>query len=133
MSAQAHDFHTINVKVPGWGPDGEEVAEESQGNWLGRYSHAGTFYFLGGPEGTELVRSFKLPSPMKLADKLKKKLIGDAPTPDWEVLDDDAWKIEDIPEVDANSANTQTVPGKSGDGKSTPRTGMNGWTKVKQR
>lgn len=133
MSAQAHDFHTIGIKVPGWGSDGEEIVEETQGNWLGRYSHGGTFYFLGGPEGTELARSFKLPSPMKLADKLKKRLIGDAPAPDWEVLDDDAWKIEDIPGADAGSANVPGAPDKSNDAKTTPRSGTNGWTKVKHR
>ncbi|KID60387.1 UV radiation resistance protein/autophagy-related protein 14, partial [Metarhizium hybridum] len=133
MSAQAHDFNPINVKVPGWGPNGEEVEEESQGNWLGRYSHGGTFYFLGSYEGTDLVRSFKLPSPMKLADKLKKKLIGDAPAPDWEVLDDDAWKVEDLPGTDASAANARNVADKSTDAKSTPRSGTNGWTKVKHR
>ncbi|KAK2594797.1 hypothetical protein QQS21_007484 [Conoideocrella luteorostrata] len=134
MGAQAHDFRTINIKVPGWGPNGEELAEENQGNWLGRYSHGGAFYFLGGAEGAELVRSFKLPSPMKLADKLKKKLIGDAPTPDWEVLDDEAWKVEDIP-VGSAVGNPQGVCGKAPapDATSTLRNGSTGWTKVKHR
>jgi hypothetical protein len=134
MSAQAHDFHTVNVKVPGWGPNGEEVAADSQGNWLGRYSHGGAFYVLGGPEGTELVRSFKLPSPMKLADRLKKKLLGDAPAPDWEVLDDDAWKIEEIPGADAGAGNDQKGPDWSASAASTPpRSKTNGWTKIKHR
>ncbi|KHN96718.1 UV radiation resistance protein/autophagy-related protein 14 [Metarhizium album ARSEF 1941] len=129
----AHDFHPINVKVPGWGPNGEEVEEESQGNWLGRFSHGATFYFLGGHEGTELIRSLKLPSPMKLADRLKKKLVGDAPAPDWEILDDDAWKIEDLPGADSGATSAQNVLDKSTHAKSTPRSGTNGWTKVKHR
>ncbi|OAA46936.1 UV radiation resistance protein/autophagy-related protein 14 [Metarhizium rileyi] len=133
MSAQAHDFHPVNVKVPGWGPNGEEVEGESQGNWLGRYTHGGTFYFLGGSEGTELVRNFKLPSPMKWADKLKKKLIGDLPAPDWEVLDDDAWKIEDLPGTNTGATNGRNVLDKPADARSTPRSGTNGWTKVKHR
>lgn len=64
-------------------------------NWIGRYSHGTTYYHLGGPEGTELVKSFKLPNPSRIADKLKKKLIGDAPIPDWEILEDEAWKVEE--------------------------------------
>ena len=136
MSAQAHDFHTVNIKVPGWEPSGQQTtSDESQGNWLGRYAHGGTFYFLGGPEGTELIRTFKLPSPMKLADKLKRRLIGDAPTPDWEVLDDDAWKIEDEPtgDVAANGRNLPVERTKTSEAKPSPRVGSNGWTKVKHR
>lgn len=64
-------------------------------NWIGRFSHGTTYYHLGGPEGTELVKSFKLPNPSRIADKLKKKLIGDAPIPDWEILEDEAWKVEE--------------------------------------
>lgn len=64
-------------------------------NWIGRYSHGTTFYHLGGADGTDLVRSFKLPNPSRIADKLRKKLIGDAPIPDWEILEDDAWKVEE--------------------------------------
>ncbi|GAB0131897.1 hypothetical protein EsDP_00000351 [Epichloe bromicola] len=132
MSAQAHDFHTINIKVPGWAASGEEVREEPQGNWLGRYTHGGAFYFLGSAEGTELTRSFKLPSPLKLADKLKKKLIGDAPTPDWELLDDDAWKVEDT-SMGGNTVGNQGIIGKVADVKPANRSGSNGWTKLKHR
>ncbi|KAI5467377.1 UV radiation resistance protein and autophagy-related subunit 14-domain-containing protein [Mariannaea sp. PMI_226] len=97
-------------------------------NWMGRFSHGATYYFLCGAEGTELVKNFKLPGPMKLADKLKKKLAAEAPTPDWEVLDDDAWKIEEGPSNDGISAK-DVLP----ENKGSPHRGSSGWMKVKNR
>lgn len=136
VSAQAHDFHTFQVEVPGWAANGEErddLRPEIQGNWLGRYSHGGAFYYLGSTEGMELVRSFKLPGPIKLADKLRKKLIGDAPTPDWELLDDEAWKVEDTSTRSAVGDEGVGVNGQVTEAKSTTRSGSNGWTKLKHR
>ncbi|QUC18468.1 uncharacterized protein UV8b_02709 [Ustilaginoidea virens] len=134
LSASARDFRTVNTNATGWAPNGGEVAEEGRGNWLGRYTHGGTFYFLGSAEGTELIRTFKLPSPIKSADKLKKKLIGDAPTPDWEVLDDDAWKVEDLhPTSNATTVGAQGGAAKGSTTKTPSRSGSNGWTKVKHR
>lgn len=111
--------------------------KEGQGNaqthdWIGRYSHGTAYYYLGGAGGTEVIKSFKLPSPMKLADKLKKKLIGDGPVPDWEVLEDDAWKIEDIPTEDVVSSPPKTAESAAkastaGREASSP----SGWTKVR--
>ncbi|KAJ6442899.1 UV radiation resistance protein/autophagy-related protein 14 [Purpureocillium lavendulum] len=109
--------------------DGNTV--ESRSNWIGRYSHGTTYYYLSGVEGTDFIRTFKLPNPMKLADKLKKKLLGDAPGADWEVLDDDAWKPDDGPNGDAAA---KALADKKGlEGKGSPRPGTNGWTKVKHR
>ncbi|EOO00876.1 hypothetical protein UCRPA7_3650 [Phaeoacremonium minimum UCRPA7] len=62
---------------------------------MGKFSHGAAHTFLGSAEGNEFVRSFKLPNPIKLADRLKKKLISDAPIPDWELLEDDAWAVND--------------------------------------
>lgn len=105
-----------------------------QNNWMGRYSHATTYYHLGSANGSEFTRNFKLPNPMKLADKLKKKLVSDTPVPDWEVLDDDAWKIEEGPE-DALLIETQKPPAKdkSTEDKNSPRRGSGGWMRVKNR
>lgn len=83
---------------------------------MGRYSHGTTHTFLGGAEGSDFVRSFKLPSPLKLADKLKKKLLSEVAVPEWEVLEDDAWALDD-----AESAQNRTGGG------------TNGWTKLKNR
>lgn len=110
-------------------------ANETQSNWMGRYSHGTTYYFLGSAEGSEYIKNFKLPSPMKLADKLKKKLINDAPAPDWEVLDDDAWKVED--EIDdlvlGENRKKDSSQNKSSIARGSPRTGSTGWMKVKNR
>lgn len=98
-------------------------------NWVGRFSHGTTFYFLGGTEGTEFTKNFKLPNPIKLADKLKKKLLSEAPTPDWEMLDDDAWKIEDEPGDGKSPVKDDALV----EDKNSPRRGTNGWMKVKNR
>ncbi|KAH7001550.1 UV radiation resistance protein and autophagy-related subunit 14-domain-containing protein [Ilyonectria destructans] len=102
--------------------------DDVQTNWMGRFSHGTTFYFLGSAEGTEFAKNFKLPGPMKLADRLKKKLVSEAPAPDWEVLEDDAWKIEDGPDNESNSTKD-----KSTEGKNSPHRGSSGWMKVKNR
>ncbi|KPM40716.1 hypothetical protein AK830_g5866 [Neonectria ditissima] len=101
---------------------------EIQTNWMGRFSHGTTFYFLGGAEGTEFAKNFKLPGPMKLADRLRKKLVSEAPVPDWEVLEDDAWKVEDGLDNASNATED-----KSAEGKNSPRRGSSGWMKVKNR
>ncbi|PKS09850.1 hypothetical protein jhhlp_004473 [Lomentospora prolificans] len=61
---------------------------------MGRFSHGTTHSFLAGATGTEFVRSFKLPSPIKLADKLKKKLLSELNVPEWEVVEDGDWEID---------------------------------------
>ncbi|GJC88369.1 autophagy-related protein 14 [Colletotrichum liriopes] len=90
-------------------------------SWIGQYSHGTAYAFLGSAEGSEFVRSFKLPSPLKLADKLKKKLVSEAAVPEWEVLEDDAWAIDD------GEGQAVRAGGSGGGG------GTNGWTKVKNR
>ncbi|POS77560.1 hypothetical protein DHEL01_v204060 [Diaporthe helianthi] len=62
---------------------------------MGRLSHGTSHTFLGGAEGNEFIRGFKLPNPVKLADRLKKKLLSDADGLDWEMLNDDAWAVEE--------------------------------------
>ena len=84
---------------------------------MGRWSHGTTHSFLGGAEGTEYMRNFKLPSPIKLADRLKKKLSSEAPMLEWEKIDgDEARAGEDEVGEGANRA-----------------AGLSGWTKVKNR
>ncbi|KAH7256485.1 UV radiation resistance protein and autophagy-related subunit 14-domain-containing protein [Fusarium tricinctum] len=98
---------------------------DGQVSRMGQYSHGTTFYYLGGAEGTDFSKTFKLPGPMKLADKLKKKLLSEAPTPDWEVLDDDAWKVEEEP-ANGNQPRKDMLAMD----KNTPRSG---WMRVKNR
>lgn len=100
--------------------------DEAAPSWIGRYSHGTTFYALGGSDGTELVKAFRLPSPMKLADKLKKKILGETPIPDWELLDDDAWKVDDATEAAIGKDLTPNKP-------ELPKAESKGWMKVKSR
>lgn len=62
---------------------------------MGHYSHGTTQAFLGSAEGTEFIRSWKLTSPRKLADELKAKLMNEVANAEWEILDEDAWAVDD--------------------------------------
>ncbi|KAI0197691.1 hypothetical protein F4808DRAFT_463558 [Astrocystis sublimbata] len=76
--------------------EGDEPTELSKAApRMGLYSHGSGHTFLGSANGTELIRNFKLPNPMKLRDKLKSKLNQESAMPEWEVLEDDAWAPED--------------------------------------
>jgi hypothetical protein len=68
--------------------------------FMGHFSHGTAHTFLGSPEGNELVRSFKLPSPIKLADKLKTLLLSEISSAEWEVLDHDAWAEDEGKELE---------------------------------
>ena len=61
---------------------------------MGRFSHGTAHSFLGNADGNEFIRSWKLLSPMKLADRLKVKLMNEVANAEWEVLDQDAWAID---------------------------------------
>ncbi len=58
---------------------------------MGRHAHGTAHTFLND----EFTRSFKLPNPKTLTDRLKSKLSNGGPVADWEVLDDDAWVADD--------------------------------------
>ncbi|KAK5992847.1 Autophagy-related protein 14 [Cladobotryum mycophilum] len=131
INIQVQGVNNLAVNSPNANPNGSQGADLDQ-NWLGRYSHGTTYYFLGGPEGTELIKTFKIPNPLKLADKLKKKLIGDAPAPDWEVLDDDAWKEEGVGNGTVEPKGFSDKVGNF-DVRGSPRSSSNGWMKVKTR
>lgn len=92
---------------------------------IGRWSHGTTHSFLGGAEGSEFVRNFKLLAPIKLADRLKKKLSSEAPMLEWEKIDGD--------EVRAGENNDDIGIEDSGFMSRTAAAGLNGWTKLKNR
>ena len=62
---------------------------------MGNFSHGTAHSFLGGAVGTDFIRSWKLPSPTKLTDKLKSKLLSEVANAEWEMLDADAWAVDD--------------------------------------
>lgn len=76
----------------------ESTKDQLGGNhkpMMGRYSHGTVHTFLGSADGNEFTRGFKLPNPVKLADRLKKKMLSDADGLDWEMLNDDAWTVDE--------------------------------------
>jgi hypothetical protein len=75
------------------GGEGEAEADDRNsgpGSIVGKFSHGTAHSFLGGADGTNFVRSWKLLSPMKLADKLKARLLSEVANAEWELLDPDA-------------------------------------------
>ncbi|KAH8682369.1 UV radiation resistance protein and autophagy-related subunit 14-domain-containing protein [Xylariales sp. PMI_506] len=54
---------------------------------MGVYAHGTSHTSLNSAAGQELTRSFKLPNPIKLADKLKARLLNEAPVPEWELIE----------------------------------------------
>ncbi|KAK2810266.1 hypothetical protein FQN49_008546 [Arthroderma sp. PD_2] len=61
---------------------------------LGHYSHGSAHSFLGSVEGVEFMKTWKLPSPVKIADKLKSTLLGEMANAEWELLGEDEWEEE---------------------------------------
>lgn len=117
---------------------------------MGQYSHGSAHSFLGNAEGTYFIRSWKLPNPMKLAVELKGKLMSEVANAEWEVLDEDAWQVDDEMGDDGVVVGTRREgdrvpnPGMQsfmsmrtvtdmvgGDGER--KVGTNGWTKLKPR
>lgn len=126
---------------------------------LGHYSHGTAHSFLGGAEGTEFMRTWKLPSPIKVADKLKSTLLGEMASAEWELVEEEEWEDEGVnnnplsnkvgtppppgqPFDDASMIATKVAPqggdadvkanGQAGDDSTTPK-GNSGWTKLKNR
>lgn len=62
---------------------------------LGKYSHSTAHSFLGNAEGTGMILRWKLPSPTKLCDNLRSELMSEIANAEWEVLNADAWTIDD--------------------------------------
>ncbi|KAK9414953.1 putative UV radiation resistance protein and autophagy-related subunit 14-domain-containing protein [Seiridium unicorne] len=63
---------------------------------MGHWSHGTAHTSLNSAEGQDFTRSFKLPNPIKLADKLKARLAQDAPVPEWELIEDDDFAPNDL-------------------------------------
>jgi len=59
---------------------------------LGHYSHGTAHSFLGASEGTDFIRSWKLPTPTKIVDKLKSSLLGEMASAEWELLEEKEWE-----------------------------------------
>lgn len=58
---------------------------------LGHYSHGTSHSFLSASEGTEFMRTWKLPTPTKVVDNLKSTLLGEMASAEWELLEENEW------------------------------------------
>jgi len=99
IGQQLHNTQTPKLYPPLSAPsgtsDGDDPDQTKTGlppPVMGRFSHGTTHTFLGSASGTEFIRSFKLPTPIKLADKLKKKLMSELTVPEWEVVENGDWE-----------------------------------------
>lgn len=124
------------------GSEMEPKTEEHQRLTMGRFSHGTSHTFLGSAEGQEFIRSWKLLSPIKLADRLKSQLLGELTGAEWELLDQKAWEIEEgddegavlVTPKERISDVPRTVGGDDEDlGDEERKPGTSGWTKVKPR
>ncbi|EGD85596.1 hypothetical protein H112_06505 [Trichophyton rubrum D6] len=61
---------------------------------LGHFSHGSAHTFLGSLEGMEFMKTWKLPSPTKIADRLKSTLLGEMANAEWELLGEEEWEDE---------------------------------------
>lgn len=111
---------------------------------IGRWSHGTVHSSLGGAEGTEFVRNFKTLSPLKFADRLKKRLSSEAGMLEWENIEGDEFEegFDDgvlvrghgnAGSVGAASIMTVRTAGTSGDSGGGTARGTSGWTKLKTR
>jgi hypothetical protein len=98
IGQQLHNTQTPKLYPPLSAPsstsDGDDPDQTKAGlpPMMGRFSHGTTHTFLGSASGTEFIRSFRLPTPIKLADKLKKKLMSELTVPEWEVVENGDWE-----------------------------------------
>lgn len=161
-SSRASSNHSTPTK--GSRRDGESEVEDkrsaaaaSSAPFIGRYSHGSAHSHLGSAEGLDFIRSWKLLSPVKISDRLKSLLTSEAANAEWELLDEDAWAVENNEELavddgvvvgairerrrrgsDAGMQSfmsmrtvVEAVEVVGGEGDRRP--GSNGWTKLKPR
>ncbi|PYI14951.1 hypothetical protein BO86DRAFT_354770 [Aspergillus japonicus CBS 114.51] len=121
---------------------------------LGHYSHGTVHSFLGAAEGAEFMRTWRLPSPTRVIDKLKSTLMGELASAEWELLE--RRELEDIIHDRSSSVSqsSSTIPAStcktgsvnadavseshdleisSGAGSTSRLKGVNGWTKLRSR
>ncbi|KAJ5180388.1 hypothetical protein N7492_003598 [Penicillium capsulatum] len=111
---------------------------------MGHYSHGTAHSFLSSAEGTEFMRSWKLPSSTRITDKLKANLLGEMASAEWELLEENEWddgNAESQPPSVTPEPNAPTLTGPKprssapstlGADDRRPR-GTSGWTKLNSR
>ncbi|KAK4161966.1 UV radiation resistance protein and autophagy-related subunit 14-domain-containing protein [Cladorrhinum sp. PSN259] len=124
--------------------DNSDVAKSKM--MIGRWSHGTAHTSLAGAEGTEFIRSFKIVPPLKLTDRLKKRLSTNVPMVEWEKIEgDEAREVYDGESDDnmgvASIMSVWTTAGGSRGGSAgnghtntaAAAKGTSGWTRIKSR
>ncbi|KAI4600711.1 hypothetical protein KJ359_012873 [Pestalotiopsis sp. 9143b] len=93
----------IDANAPPPSPAGAAAAAENDditksAPKMGLWSHGAAHTALNSMTGQEFIRSFKLPNPIKLADKLKARLAQDVSVPEWELIEGDEFGPNDLDE-----------------------------------
>jgi hypothetical protein len=131
--------------------EGEPMPEEPQKQGstlpigLGQLSHGTAHTFLGSTEGTEFMRTWKIPTPVKCADQLKSLLLSELAGAEWELLEQKAWEEEGegdgvvigrrrerVGERETGMQSFMSVRTTIAEGEG-ERRGVSGWTRVKNR
>ncbi|KAJ5806160.1 uncharacterized protein N7503_003762 [Penicillium pulvis] len=104
---------------------------------LGHYSHGTVHSFLGASEGSEFMRTWKLPTPTKIFDNLKSNLLGEMASAEWEVLEQQEWEDENFETQQPYTPESKTTP-RPAETNATPNQssrpkGTSGWTKLNSR
>ncbi|KAI1089779.1 UV radiation resistance protein and autophagy-related subunit 14-domain-containing protein, partial [Rostrohypoxylon terebratum] len=89
------DSNSNNSSGDANGSDSAAAELGKVGPRMGLYSHGTAHTYLGGAVGNELTRGFKMPNVVKMADRLRARLLRETPAPEWELLEDDAWTPDD--------------------------------------
>lgn len=62
---------------------------------LGHYSHGTAHSFLASAEGAELLRGWRLQSPVKIIERVKAALLSERTGAEWEMLEENEWEEEE--------------------------------------
>ena len=130
------------------------LARTRSGACLGQYSHTSAHSFLGCSEGQEVFRGWKLTKHTMICDPLKKALVGEMNSAEWELLEEQEWDDggEHFNENEAVFIKTRALDGHEFDDARSVMTarpsaaqeaedfsgtskakGTSGWTKLKSR
>lgn len=134
------------AKVKPWNTPQTTIQRTKSFPMIGHYSHGTVHSFLSAAEGSEFMRSWKLPTPTKIADKLKSSLLGEMASAEWELLEEQEWYDEtseagQLPSTQESKAHNSPVPPEPSDGwpnyqvskGARQSKGTSGWTKLHSR
>jgi hypothetical protein len=117
---------------------------------LGHYSHGTVHSFIAASEGVEFMRTWKLPTPTKIVDKLKANLLGEMASAEWEVLEEKEWFDGNVETNQPQDSQDQQSPSSNPHAESAEQStdnqqtsvqmdesrrpkGTSGWTKLNSR